>query len=238
MFQALTARRAGAVTPGAATRGEPAAVASALDQLGDQVDALAADDAGRGPGHRRARPSRRADQRGRAVDLGRLAGRAPLDLAVDDGLDEHLDQLADPLLGALAGQLLDQRRQPRDPLVDDVLRQVVGQALGLGAVLVGVAEHADRVEPGGDQEALELGDVVLGLAGEADDDVAADAGGRVAGADLREQVEEAARCRRSGASGAAPSPRRAGSTCRSTARRPGVPVSTSTSAGRISAGCR
>ena len=43
----------------------------------------------------------------------------------------------------------------------------------VGALLVGVAEHADRVQPGGGQEPLELGDVVLGLAGEADDDVAA-----------------------------------------------------------------
>jgi hypothetical protein len=54
---------------------------------------------------------------------------------------------------------------------------VVGQRLGLGAVLVGVPEHAHGVEPGADEEALELGDVGLGLAGEADDDVAAD--GRV-----------------------------------------------------------
>ncbi len=93
-------------------------------------------------------------------------------------LDEHRHALTDPLLGPLAGELLDEVLQTRDPLVDDLLRQVVGQSLGLGAVLVGVPEHPDDVEPRGDQEALELLDVGLGLAREPDDDVGADPGGR------------------------------------------------------------
>ena len=47
---------------------------------------------------------------------------------------------------------------------------------GLGAVLVGVAEDADRVQPRLAQEQLELGQVGGGLAGEADDEVGPDAG--------------------------------------------------------------
>ena len=61
----------------------------------------------------------------------------------------------------------------------------------LGAVLVAVAEDADRVEPGAGEERLELGQVVLGLAGEADDDVGPDARVRRGGADPLDQVEEA-----------------------------------------------
>ena len=64
-------------------------------------------------------------------------------------------------------------------------------ACRLGAVLVGVAEDAGDVEPGGDQEVAEGLQVVLGLAGEADDHVGADAGARGEGADLVEQPEEA-----------------------------------------------
>ena len=64
------------------------------------------------------------------------------------GLDQHLDLGADPVLGALRGQLLGQRGDPLDPLVDLVGRAPCRVAGGLGAVLVGVAEHADRVEPG------------------------------------------------------------------------------------------
>ena len=64
------------------------------------------------------------------------------------------------------------------------------QRRGLGAVLVGVAEDTDRVEPRLDEEPLELGDVGLGLTGEADDHVGADAGARRQGARLGEESEE------------------------------------------------
>ena len=135
-----------------------------------------------------------AAERGAAVDVGRLAGGATLGgrpvRAASHTLDEHLDDLAAALLGPLAGQLLDQLGQACDAGVDDVLRQVVRQLLGLGPVLVGVAEHPDRVQARRDEEALELGDVGLGLAGEADDDVAAHGRGRVTGADLVQQRQE------------------------------------------------
>ena len=60
----------------------------------------------------------------------------------------------------------------------------------LGAVLVGVAEDTDGVEPRRDQEPLELGQVVVGLAGEPDDDVGPHAGVGRGRADLGDQLEE------------------------------------------------
>ena len=90
----------------------------------------------------------------------------------------------------------------------------------LGAVLVRVAEHPDRVQPGLDQEPLELGDVGLALAGEADDDVGTDAGLGGAVADRTRRARGTGRCRRTAASGAAPARWSAGRTGRSTGRRP------------------
>jgi hypothetical protein len=175
---------------GAPTHAPLTGAARCVDELGHEVDALAADDprphqvADRQP---RAQP----DQRGGAVDLGGLPGAAALGAAAVDALDQHLDDLADPVLGPLRRQLLDQHLEAVHPLVDDVLRQVVRQRLRLGPVLVGVPEHPDGVEAGGQQEALQLVDVVVGLAREADDDVAAHGRRRVAGADLVQQGEEA-----------------------------------------------
>src|SRR6266540_5030839 len=86
-----------------------------------------------------------AGDRGGAVDVRRLV-RGP---ALSDGavhrLDQHLDLLADPLLGALRGQLLDQPGQPGDPPGDRVGPHLAVMGRRLGAVLVGVPEHADRV---------------------------------------------------------------------------------------------
>ena len=85
-----------------------------------------------------------------AVDVGSLV------LGPPDGhrrvvvvvlLDEHGDPLADALERPLRGELLDERREPLDPLGDDVVGQLAVELLGLGAVLVGVAEHPDDVEP-------------------------------------------------------------------------------------------
>ena len=113
---------------------------------------------------------------------------------------------------------------------DDLVELAV-EAGGLGAVLVGVAEHPDRVEPGRDQEALELGDVGLGLAGEADDDVGADAGLGRRRADLRRAARGSARCRRSGASGAARGALACWKDRSKYGATPGVVAMTSTSAG-------
>ncbi len=78
---------------------------------------------------------------------GPWCAAASLDHAVVDRLDEDLDLLPEPLLGALRGQLLGQRGHVGHPVGDLVLVELVLEALRLGAVLVGVAEDADRVEP-------------------------------------------------------------------------------------------
>ena len=87
-------------------------------------------------------------------------------------------RVADPVLGALRGELLDQVGDPAHAGVDLGLVELAGQADRLGALLVGVAEHPDRVEAALGEEALELGDVVLGLPREAEDDVGAEPGRR------------------------------------------------------------
>src|SRR5215207_2903868 len=130
-----------------------------------------------------------ADQGG-PVDLGRLVGGAALDTVGGDGLDEHLDGLAEALLRALRHQLVDQLRHPGHPAVDHVLAQLAVVAGGLGAVLVGVAEHPDGVQPGLGEEPGQLGDVGLRLAREAHDDVRPDACGRGQLADLRDELQE------------------------------------------------
>ena len=78
-----------------------------------------------------------------------------------------------------------------------------GRPHRLGALLVGVAEDPDGVQAALGEEALELGDVVLGLAGEAEDDVGAEAGVRRERTGALDQRPGSRRCRRTGASGAA-----------------------------------
>ena len=92
---------------------------------------------------------------------------------------------------------------------------------GLGALLVGVAEDADGVHPGLDQEVGEHLDVAVGLPGEPDDHVAPDAGlGHLRIAPGRSGPGTSPRPR-SDASGAARVRWRAGTTGRSTAPRRG-----------------
>src|ERR1700684_335035 len=83
-------------------------------------------------------------------------------------LDEDIDGLAQPLGGPLCHELVGEVGQFLDPPGDLVGGQLPGQGCRLGAVLVGVAEDADGVEPGVGQELLQLRHVVLGLAGVAD----------------------------------------------------------------------
>lgn len=106
-------------------------------------------------------------------------------------VDQHPQRLADPLLGALRGQLLGQPGNPRQPLGDHIRVDLVLVRGGLGAVLVGVAEDADGIEPGLGDEALQLRQVALALAGEADDEVGAGSGLRRLGADRLQQLQEA-----------------------------------------------
>ncbi len=125
------------------------------------------------------------------VEVGevRVVGRGGL-LGELLALDEHLHLGADPPRGAVGADVVDQRGDPLDAGQDLGGVDLVGQVGGLGAVLVGVAEHPDGVELGLGEERLELGEVVLGLAGEADDDVGPDAGLGRQRADLRAQRQE------------------------------------------------
>src|SRR5690606_40563395 len=71
-----------------------------------------------------------------------------------------------------------------------VLVEFAVERLRLGTVLVRVTEHPDRIEPRLGEEPLQLGDVLLGLAGEPDDHVRPyPRVGRV-GPDLLDQLEE------------------------------------------------
>ena len=111
------------------------------------------------------------------------------------------------------------------------------QAGRLGAVLVGVAEHADRVQPRRAQErsssstssSVSPGNPTMKLE-------RTPASGAARGS--ARAARGTARGRRTGASGAAPGRWRAGTTGRSRAPRRASSVITSSRPGRISAGCR
>src|SRR5829696_3423202 len=141
---------------------------------GGQVDAGAAGD---GRAHEVAGPRAggQAGDGGAPVHLRCLVSRAAFTGSGGRRLQQHVDGLSDPLLGSLRHQLLDQGPDTGRPAVDDLPPQLARVRRSLGAVLVGVAEDPDRVEPGGGQEAAELADVPAGLTGEADDDVGPDA---------------------------------------------------------------
>ena len=134
-------------------------------------------------------------QQCRTVHLGALVGGASLDLAVLHRLHEHDHLLADALLGPLGVELLDQGGDVLGAGADLVLVQleVIDEAGGLGAVLVGVAEDAGHVHPGGLEEVAQGLQVLVGLAREADDHVGPYAGQRGQRADLVEQAQEALR---------------------------------------------
>ena len=132
-------------------------------------------------------------EQGGAVDLGTLVLGPALDHAVLHGLDEDRDGLADALLGPLGVELLDEGGDVLGAGPHLVLVELAVVRRGLGAVLVGVAEDSGHVHARGLEEVAQRLQVVLRLAGEADDHVGADAGQRRQVADAREQVQEALR---------------------------------------------
>src|SRR3954470_10437236 len=136
----------------------------------DQVDAFGAGHPGpdqvAGPQRVKIHGGFARDERGRAVDLGRLVLGPALDLARHHRVDQDLDDRVESLLGPLGAQLVGQRDQPVVPPLDGVFPDLAGQAGRLGAVLVAVVEDADRVESRVGQEADQLVDVLPGLAGE------------------------------------------------------------------------
>ena len=162
----------------------------------------------------------RASQVRRAVDVGALVRGPADDLTVRGVLDEHHDLVADPLLGPLRGELLDQVGHVCGARADLVLVELVVVRRGLGAVLVGVAEDADDVEPRRDQEVAQRLEVVArsrrGSRRSRWNGPRPAAPARAPG----RAGQGSSRGRRTGASGAAPRCWRAGRRGRSTARRP------------------
>src|SRR5712692_2896107 len=126
-----------------------------------------------------------------AVHLGCLVlGAAGVAAVRGRLLDQHLPDLADALGRPLVHELVRQRRQLLDPPSDLCIRQFARQACRLRPVLVGVPEDPDRVQPGICQESAKLGEVLLGLARKADDEVRPDAGFRCVPADPLDQLAE------------------------------------------------
>ena len=118
-------------------------------------------------------------------------GRPPLELAVAETLlDEHLDGLTDTVGTPLRHQFLGEGGDLLDPPGHLRLGELAGQGGGLGAVLVGVAEDPDRVQPRAAQEQLQLAQVIGGLAGEADDEIGPHAGLRGDRPDPLQQIQE------------------------------------------------
>ena len=118
------------------------------DAGGDQVTALSGD----------------ADHRRRPIDIWTLVGGSPVRGVGRNRLDDDLHLLADPVLRPLGDE-------PSTRAVTRSTRSAISSAGSLssksgrlGAVLVGVAEHADHVQPGCDEERLQGAEVGLGFA--------------------------------------------------------------------------
>ena len=89
---------------------------------------------------------------GHPVHLGALViGPADRHRGAAVGVDlvhQHAQHATDSLLGALRDQLVGQIGDPGPALLDQVDGQMMIEPNGLGALLVGVAEDADRVQSG------------------------------------------------------------------------------------------
>ncbi len=130
------------------------------------------------------------DDRGLAVDIWTLEEGATDRHTILLGLDEDPRMLSDPVLGALRRQLLGEVAQASDAVLDLLGRELARHPDALGAVLIRIAEDADHIELCCGEEVGEQLDIVLGLAGEADDDIGADAGLGSEGTHARNEVEE------------------------------------------------
>ena len=116
----------------------------------------------------------------------------PLEQAVAEALfDDHLDGLADAVGAPLRHQFVGQGGDLFDAAGHLRLIELARQRLGLRAVLVGVAEDPDGVQPRAAEEQFQFTQVLGGLPGEPDDEVGPDARRRARGPDPLDQVEEA-----------------------------------------------
>src|SRR3954451_12894173 len=157
-------------------------------QLRHQIRTLAAGDHGR---HQITHPEvhTRGQDLDVAVHLRALVGGASDD-ALLDLLDQHLHRLPDTLLRPLGDERVDEIGHPVATLLDHLQWQLSVQPRRLRTVLVGVPEHPDGIQTGAAEEVRQYLHVLLGLAGEADDDVAPDPRGGRQGADRRDQGQE------------------------------------------------
>ena len=108
----------------------------------------------------------------------------------EDLVDEYVDRRAESLRSAFGHELVSEAGELFNSAGDFLLRELAGQRGRLGAILVGVAENADSVQPRLSQEGGELGHVFLGFTGEADDEVRPDPGIRRKLPDLLDELSE------------------------------------------------
>src|SRR5215218_7150343 len=127
-----------------------------------------------------------------AVGVGGLPEAAALGGAAGlDPLDQHLEPAPDPGLLGLGQHAILHLLGPLDPVPGGGLRDAAVQAEGGRAVLGRPGEEGHPVEAGRLQERLQLAHVGPALAREAEDEVGAEGGVGVEGADPPDQVEEA-----------------------------------------------
>ena len=133
------------------------------------------------------------------------------------GGHEHLDLAAlhGPVLGP--GHPLLEGDEPVEALLDNGLGNLVRHRRGGRAGPHRVLEGEGAREARGLDDPERLGEVVLGLTGEPDDDVGRDGGIRDRGADRVENAEEPAHCGRSAASPSGPGQSRTAGACEGSA---------------------
>ena len=107
-----------------------------------------------------------------------------------DGLDEDGDLAADESIVDLSGNIRLQSHESFETFDFDGLGHLVRHGSGWSAVLGRVKEGAGAVEAGGGDEVEQLLELVVGLAGEADDEGGADGDVRHGGAEAGEGVED------------------------------------------------
>src|SRR5918996_2967669 len=136
-------------------------------------------------------PPRDALDPDRAVGVGGLPEAAALGGPVGlDPLDQDLEPAPDPGLLGVGEDLVLQLLDPLDPGPGGDLRDAATQVQGGGAVLGRPGEERDPVEAGRLQERLQLAHVGGALAREAEDEVGAEGGVGVQGADPPGQLQE------------------------------------------------
>ena len=108
------------------------------------------------------------------VDFGSIGFRACDGQLAIQGIDQHLLHAADLALQLLGTDIRLQLHETRQTLLLDFFRNGIRQGIGGGAVHRRIGEGANPVELGLVDETQQLLEIVLGLAGKADDEGASD----------------------------------------------------------------